>query len=523
MVLDQCIPSTAVREVAAAAMHLTHRWAKRSLDARGESLQSMFAIVQGACYQDLRKISAETITSMPFDGFAIGGLAVGESKTEREDTTEFTTAFLPEDKPRYLMGVGTPIDLLEAVHRGVDMFDCILPTALAQQGVAFTSKGKLSLRRGVYKLAQEALDPICDCYTCSNYSRAYLHHLTKTKEYLGWHLLSLHNIHFYHQLMVAMRKNILADSFLEFYQRMRPILQQSDEDNPIQKPKAGKIEILERGDYEVQFSSQGFASIAQKSSGEVMHSVIDPNKEAQELYVEQSRIIERLESGEELVLWDVGMGAATNVMAVIHAYEKSVEQGKKLAALKIISFENDLDSLRLATDQQNYFKHLRHSAPHGILEQAKWISKKSPIAWELLEGDFSTKFLEAEKASIIFFDPFSHKTNPSLWELKLMEKLFSYFKDNDIEIYTYSASTAVRSTLLAAGFFVAKGRPTGPKEETTIALTPLSLESRRRSSWNLLGKEWLDRWERSDAKYPLGVKNAAQYLDIILAHSQFKI
>jgi queuine tRNA-ribosyltransferase len=155
MVLDQCVPSTCEREVAEAAMHLTHRWAQRSLVARGDSLQSMFGIVQGACFEDLRRQSADFITQMPFDGFAIGGLAVGETKNEREDFTELVTGFLPSDRPRYLMGVGTPIDLLEAVHRGVDMFDCIIPTALAQQGVAYTSHGRLRLGRGVYKFFEE--------------------------------------------------------------------------------------------------------------------------------------------------------------------------------------------------------------------------------------------------------------------------------------------------------------------------------------------------------------------------------
>jgi queuine tRNA-ribosyltransferase len=168
-------------------MHLTHRWAKRSLAARGDSPQSMFGIVQGACFEDLRKQSAAFLTELPFDGFAIGGLAVGETKAQREDFTALTADLLPKNLPRYLMGVGTPIDLLEAVHRGVDMFDCILPTALAQQGVTFTHKGRLDLRRSVYKFSDEPLAPGCSCETCTHYSRGYLHHLVKTKEILGWH------------------------------------------------------------------------------------------------------------------------------------------------------------------------------------------------------------------------------------------------------------------------------------------------------------------------------------------------
>jgi queuine tRNA-ribosyltransferase len=198
MVLDQCIPSDASRGEAEAAMRLTHRWAERSFKARrSDSRQGLFGIVQGACFADLRAESADFITSLDFDGFAIGGLAVGESKNEREDFTELTTAALPETHPRYLMGVGTPIDLLEAVHRGVDMFDCIIPSALAKHGAAFTTRGKLQLRRTVYKFADEPVDPDCACQTCRDYSRAYLHHLMKADEILGWKLLSKHNFWFY--------------------------------------------------------------------------------------------------------------------------------------------------------------------------------------------------------------------------------------------------------------------------------------------------------------------------------------
>ncbi|MEO7094985.1 MAG: tRNA guanosine(34) transglycosylase Tgt, partial [Polyangiales bacterium] len=159
MVLDQCIDSTSPRGDAVAAMELTHRWARRSLSARGDSPQQLFGIVQGACFEDLRRESASVLTGIDgFNGYAIGGLAVGESKAQREDITELTAELLPAELPRYLMGVGTPIDLLEAVHRGLDMFDCVLPTAWAQQGIAFTSRGRVILSRGVYKTAREPLD-----------------------------------------------------------------------------------------------------------------------------------------------------------------------------------------------------------------------------------------------------------------------------------------------------------------------------------------------------------------------------
>lgn len=237
MVLDQCVPSTVSHDEARAAMELTHRWAKRSFEARKDSNQALFAIVQGACYPDLRRISADVLTQQPFDGFAIGGLAVGESKNQRDDFTELTAALLPPNLPRYLMGVGTPLDILEAVHRGVDMFDCILPTALAKRGTAFTSRGKFQLRRSVYKFSEEAIDPDCDCGTCANYSRAYLHHLTKADELLGWKLISKHNLRFYHRMMREMREHIFADTFEEYYRVKREEWARSDEENPAKPPR----------------------------------------------------------------------------------------------------------------------------------------------------------------------------------------------------------------------------------------------------------------------------------------------
>jgi queuine tRNA-ribosyltransferase len=223
MVLDQCVPSTSPHEVVRAAMELTHRWAKRSLEARGDSPQAMFGIVQGACFPELRQQSAEAITTMPFDGFAIGGLAVGETKTEREDFTELTASLLPRLRPRYLMGVGTPVDILEAVHRGVDMFDCIIPSALAKRGTAYTSRGKVQLRRTAFRLSEDPLDPACPCDTCTRYSRAYLHHLTKADEYLGWKLISRHNFLFYHRMMSEIREAILAGTFSRYYEARRKL------------------------------------------------------------------------------------------------------------------------------------------------------------------------------------------------------------------------------------------------------------------------------------------------------------
>lgn len=228
MVLDQCIDSTAAYPEAKLAMELTHRWARRSLDARGDSPQSLFGIIQGACFEDLRRQSVDTLTALPFDGFSIGGLAVGESKTQREDFTELTATLLPRELPRYLMGVGTPVDILEAVHRGVDLFDCIIPSSLAKRGTAFTSDGKIQLRRTAYKLSEEPLDAACPCITCRDYSRAYLHHLNKADEFLGWKLVSIHNFTFYHRMMADMRAAIFDGTFLAYYRDRRQAWDRSD-------------------------------------------------------------------------------------------------------------------------------------------------------------------------------------------------------------------------------------------------------------------------------------------------------
>ena len=228
MVLDECVPSTSDLKELRRAMGLTHRWALRSLKARTNEHQALFAIVQGGTNLELRKESSDFLTQHDFDGFAVGGLAVGESKKEREDTTQYVAERLPENKPRYLMGVGTPIDLLEAVKRGIDMFDCILPTKFAQQGVAFTSRGKMGTFRTMYRLRDEALDPACQCFTCRNHSLAYIHHLIKCQEPLGWRLLVLHNITHYLELMERTRQAILENRFEEFYRSTLSAIAVSD-------------------------------------------------------------------------------------------------------------------------------------------------------------------------------------------------------------------------------------------------------------------------------------------------------
>ncbi len=526
MVLDQCIPSTASKEEALAAMELTHRWAVRSLQARGDSPQALFGIVQGACYRDLREKSAEFLTKLPFDGFAIGGLAVGESKAERETFTGIAAAMLPVHLPRYLMGVGTPIDILEAVHRGVDMFDCILPSQLAQRGTAFTSRGKFQLRRSVYKFSEERLDPACDCETCAHYSRAYLHHLVKSDEVLGWHLIARHNIHFYHQLMREIRESILQDRFLAFYEKMRLELVRSDEENPSTpfipaKPKRSE-KRLRLGDYEVHTHEKGFSSIRQVSSGEVMHSVSPPEEEARRLYLEPSRLKERLQKRDEIVIWDVGLGAASNAMAVIEAH---CGPGR----IRMESFEIDLDPLRLALKNPHLFRHLRSPAPHALLRDGRWESSmdepgdqsSGSIEWRLFEGDFLERMKEASRPDLIFFDPFSPKVDVPLWSRECFSRIFAACRDEGAMLMTYSVSTAVRAMLLSEGFFVGSGAASGPKSETTVAYRGRPDPD---ASSRLLGAEWLQRWERSSAKFPGGLdfSRHGEFESLIRSHPQFK-
>ena len=224
MVLDECIDSTADQSVTRAAMQRTHRWALRSLAAPRNPDAALFAIMQGGLSQELRRESAGFLTEHAFDGFAIGGLAVGDTRAQREDVTGFAADLLPVDRPRYLMGVGTPPDLLHAIGCGIDMFDCVIPTHLAWQGTAFTSTGRVRITRGAHRLSDQALDAACDCGTCRGYSRAYLHHLMKCSEPLGPRLLSVHNLHYYLQLMCAARAAISAGHYAAFArQRLQEI------------------------------------------------------------------------------------------------------------------------------------------------------------------------------------------------------------------------------------------------------------------------------------------------------------
>lgn len=502
MVLDQCVPSTVDEATARQAMELTHRWAARSLAARGDSRQAMFGIVQGALNQSLRRESAEALCAMPFEGFAIGGLAVGEQKLEREDTCEFTAALLPHDKPRYLMGVGTPLDILEAVHRGVDMFDCIIPTQVAQRGGAFTSRGFLQLRRGIYKTSNDPLDPSCACPTCAKHSRAYLHHLTKCKETLGWQLIGQHNIFFYHRLMDEIRQSIVENRFLPLYESKRTILAEDDLDNPVTPMRRNPPRPLTLGQYKIHTAIEGFSSILHVNSGEIMHSRTPPMDEARSLYVEQSHLAARLreQTGEPLVIWDVGLGAAANAMAAIECFEAAANEGT-LRPMHIVSFENDLDSLRLALKNNDRFPYLRHAAPPSLLKDAAWRSKKhAHLSWQLHEGDFLDLLDAAIPPDLIFYDMFSGKTCAPAWTEQTFHAMRTVCNARDVELFTYTCSTASRVAMLGAGWGVARGRNAGDKEETTIAFT--HLHKARERDRDVLGAGWVKKWNRSAAKFP---------------------
>lgn len=224
MCFDECTPYPATEKQASESMQMSMRWAARCRDAHGDSPSALFGIVQGGMFEDLRQQSAQALTEIGFDGYAIGGLSVGEPEHEREAVLGYTLPQLPADKPRYLMGVGRPQDIIAAVLHGVDMFDCVMPTRNARNGYYFTRRGVLKIRNARFAMDTRPVDEDCACYTCTNYSRAYLKHLDRCKEMLGPHLATVHNLYFYQQLMSGLRKaiedGVLAEftrSFLDLY------------------------------------------------------------------------------------------------------------------------------------------------------------------------------------------------------------------------------------------------------------------------------------------------------------------
>lgn len=216
MIFDECTPYPATVQEAADSMRLSLRWAMRSKIAHGDNPSALFGIVQGGMYEHLRQESIDGLMDIGFDGYAIGGLSVGEPKHEMMATLDAIHRKMPVDKPRYLMGVGTPEDLVEAVCRGIDMFDCVMPTRNARNGHLFTTFGVVKIRNAQYEFDTGPLDENCGCYTCQNYSRAYLRHLDKCKEMLGSRLNTIHNLYYYLQLMQGLRDAIAAQTLAEF-------------------------------------------------------------------------------------------------------------------------------------------------------------------------------------------------------------------------------------------------------------------------------------------------------------------
>ena len=216
MIFDECTPYPATEKEARESMELSLRWAARSKVAHGDNNSALFAIVQGGMHPQLRRESLSGLTEIGFDGYAIGGLSVGEPKDEMMKVLDLMQPLLPEDKPRYLMGVGTPSDLLQAVKYGIDMFDCVMPTRNARNGYIFTSRGVLKLRNSRHKTSTRPLDEECSCYCCNNFSRAYLHHLDKCNEILGSQLNTIHNLHYYQAHMKGIREAIVEQRLNDF-------------------------------------------------------------------------------------------------------------------------------------------------------------------------------------------------------------------------------------------------------------------------------------------------------------------
>lgn len=220
MAFDECTPYPATREYAKESLERTTRWLKRCKDTLTTTdKQALFGIVQGSMYEDLRKQSASEITELDLPGYAVGGLSVGEPKDLMYEVLDYTVPLLPKDRPRYLMGVGSPDALIEGVMRGIDMFDCVLPTRIARNGTAMTRFGKVVVRNAQYARDFEPIDPTCDCYACRNYSRAYIRHLLKAEEILALRLMTIHNLHFLINMMKEIREAIKEDRLPEYRQK----------------------------------------------------------------------------------------------------------------------------------------------------------------------------------------------------------------------------------------------------------------------------------------------------------------
>jgi queuine tRNA-ribosyltransferase len=521
MVLDICLPSTAGEVEVRAAMERTHRWALRSLAARSNGEQALFAIVQGGLSPAMRAESAGFLSGHPFDGFAIGGLAVGDTRAERFDVVGLAARLLPPDRPRYLMGVGTPPDLLEGIAHGVDMFDCVIPTTLAWQGTAFTSSGRVRLTRSEHKLSDAPLDPACGCSTCLRHPRGYLHHLMKCREPLGPRLLSIHNVRHYLDLMAGARAAIEAGRYGAFMRETMAAIDRHEHDASNRAPgrRAHPAPLASASPpdpgvrFEIVTTSSGAPSVRDAQAGEVMHPVIGAAVESERLYVAQSRLVERLIGpGPALVLFDVGLGAAGNALAALRAARVAPPGRRPLA---MVSFERELGALTLACSDEGV-RRLGWSADEAAAARALLRDgrhEEPGLTWELRPGE-ALEQLDAEplRADLVYWDPFSPKVNGPLWTAGAFTRLAARCAPG-AALFTYSTATSVRSALLLAGFAVGHGDASGPKEETTAATLPPVLPARP------LDARWLTRLARSSAPFPADAPGDA--LQRISAMEQF--
>ena len=509
MVLDECIEATSDEAQVRAAMERTHRWALRSLGARTNPAQGLFAIVQGSLVRALRRESAAFLTEQPFDGFAIGGLAVGDTRPEREDITAFAAELLPDGHPRYLMGVGTPPDLLFAIGCGVDMFDCVLPTRMAWQGTAFTSTGRVRVTRGANRDVDDALDATCACPTCRRFSRAYLHHLMKCGEPLGPRLLSIHNLHHYLDLMQKARQAIDAGGYAAFARQRLEEIDRHEHDGGAGSGSTGETmgargsrraraaAPLGRGPrHEVVRTRAGDAAVRSLAEGEVMHPGVGPMVEAEQLYVRQSRLAERLRLAKDpsLVVYDIGLGAGSNALAARSTSERAEPSA---ARLLLVSFERDLGALELALAHADDFG---LSPSDGEATRALLATGRHETArttWILERGDLMEALTRTDEpaADVFFWDPFSPRANPELWTVAAFAAARRRARPG-CTLFTYSASTAVRVALLLAGWAVGVGDAIGDKAATTAAaVSPFDLA-------RPLDRRWLTRLARPGAPLP---------------------
>ncbi|MBS2022736.1 MAG: tRNA guanosine(34) transglycosylase Tgt [Deltaproteobacteria bacterium] len=502
MVLDHLIPSTSDGAAVQEAMDRTHRWALRSLAARKfPEKQALYAIVQGGLDAALRKQSAGFLTQHGFDGFAIGGLAVGDTREERGSVIELNADLLPKDKPRYLMGVGTPPDLIEAIGHGVDQFDCVLPTSIAWQSTAFTSTGRVRVSRRELEFSDAPLDAACACSTCRTFSRGYLHHLFRCKEPLGPRLLSVHNLAHYLDLMAQARKAIEEQRYAAF---AKETLERIDrhEHGDGKKPGAQRGASAPEARHEIVLTREGQKAVRDRVLGEIMHPVVGPRAEAEILYAGQAGLRERLLAPDEhgqwspLVLFDVGMGAASNALAAWKISESLA--GTQARPLLIRSFERDVGALTLALDEAHAsafdLTGPARDAAHAILHAGEHRTERT--RWSLFRGELPESLLRApDAADVVFWDPWSPNSNPELWSVRAFSALRGKCGPR-ATLFTYGAATSTRAALLLAGFSVGVGIRTGTTGQTTAAAV------RTEDLKEPLDLRWLERLGRSSAPLP---------------------